>query len=54
MVLKRFVWVDYDQEDSPGFNKPFIIKRVPGMKAIFDGIIRGYVLFHPDALPFLT
>ncbi|KAG2138151.1 hypothetical protein BD769DRAFT_1601179 [Suillus cothurnatus] len=43
MVLKRFVWVDYDQEDSPGFNKPFIIKRVPGMKAIFDGIIRGYL-----------
>jgi hypothetical protein len=53
-VLKRFMWMNYGQEDSPGSGKPFIIKRVPGMKAIFDGIIRGYVLLHPDALPFLT
>jgi hypothetical protein len=37
----RFTWANYDQEDSLRTNKPFIIKRVPGMKAIFDGIIRG-------------
>ncbi|KAG1849706.1 hypothetical protein DFJ58DRAFT_662296 [Suillus subalutaceus] len=37
--------VNYDQEDSPGSKNPFIIKRVPGMKAILDGIIRGYGLF---------
>ncbi|KAG1753492.1 hypothetical protein EDB19DRAFT_1669549 [Suillus lakei] len=43
-VLKRFTRTNYDQEaeyDSPKSNEPFIIKRVPGMKAIFDGIIRG-------------
>ncbi|KAG1887624.1 hypothetical protein F4604DRAFT_1717841 [Suillus subluteus] len=44
-VLKRFTRVNYDQEDSPGSKNPFIIKRVPGMKAILDGIIRGYGLF---------
>jgi hypothetical protein len=44
-ALKRFMWMNYGQEDSPGSGKPFIIKRVPGMKAIFDGIIRGYGLF---------
>ncbi|KAG1841822.1 hypothetical protein DFJ58DRAFT_748357 [Suillus subalutaceus] len=44
-VLKRFALVNYDQEDSPGSKNPFIIKRVPGMKAILDGIIRGYGLF---------
>jgi hypothetical protein len=44
-VLKRFIWINYHQEDSPVSNKPFVIKRVPGMKAIFDGIIRGYGLF---------
>jgi len=52
-VLKRFIWAKYDQKvehDSPISNEPFVIKRVPGMKAIFDGIIRGYVLLHPDVL----
>ncbi|KAG1768555.1 hypothetical protein EDD22DRAFT_872383 [Suillus occidentalis] len=42
--LKRFIWSNYDQDveyDSPKSNKPFIIKEVPGMKAIFDGTIRG-------------
>jgi hypothetical protein len=52
-VLKGFIWAKYDQKvehDSPISNEPFVIKRVPGMKAIFDGIIRGYVLLHPDVL----
>ncbi|KAG1871624.1 hypothetical protein F4604DRAFT_805966 [Suillus subluteus] len=44
-VLKRFIRAKHDQEEveygSSMFNEPFIIKRVPGMKAIFDGIIRG-------------
>ncbi|KAG2116236.1 hypothetical protein BD769DRAFT_1486788 [Suillus cothurnatus] len=43
-VLKGFIWAKYDQKvehDSPISNEPFVIKRVPGMKAIFDGIIRG-------------
>lgn len=43
-VSKRFIRANYDQEveyDSPKSNGPFVIKRVPGMKAIFDGIIRG-------------
>jgi hypothetical protein len=46
-ALKRFIRANYDQDvecDSPKSNEPFIIKRVPGMKAIFDGIIRGYVV----------
>ncbi|KAG1827281.1 uncharacterized protein BJ212DRAFT_1583818 [Suillus subaureus] len=45
VVLKSFIWANYDQKeteyDPPRSNEPFIIKRVPGMKAIFDGIIRG-------------
>lgn len=53
-VVNRFVLAN-DEEgeveyDSP--KAPFIIKRVPGMKAIFDGIIRGYVLSHPVGLCF--
>ncbi|KAG2036219.1 hypothetical protein BDR03DRAFT_960542 [Suillus americanus] len=51
-VLKRFIRANYDQEveyDSPRSKKPFIIKRVPGVKAILDGIIRScmpLVLVH--------
>ncbi|KAG2134449.1 uncharacterized protein EDB93DRAFT_848260 [Suillus bovinus] len=49
VVLKKFIPANYDQGeveyDSPKANEPFIIKRVPGMKAIFDGIIRGCGMF---------
>lgn len=47
-ALKRFTRANDDQDveyDSPKPNEPFIIKRVPGMKAIFDGIIRGCGMF---------
>ncbi|KAG1852679.1 hypothetical protein F4604DRAFT_2040636 [Suillus subluteus] len=43
-VLKRFIRANHDQEveyDSTRSKKPFVIKRVPGVKAILDGIIRS-------------
>ncbi|KAG1855972.1 hypothetical protein F4604DRAFT_1590582 [Suillus subluteus] len=47
-VLKRFIRANYDQEvgyDSPRSKEPFIIKRIPGVKAILDGIIRSCMPF---------
>ncbi|KAG2036215.1 hypothetical protein BDR03DRAFT_866546 [Suillus americanus] len=46
-VLKRFTRANYDQVecDSPRSKKPFIIKRIPGVKAILDGIIRSCMPF---------
>ncbi|KAG1779510.1 hypothetical protein EV702DRAFT_1267298 [Suillus placidus] len=52
-VLQRFIPAKHGQEvvDSSSISgAPFIIKRVPGMKAIFNGILRGYVLSYPDGL----
>lgn len=43
-ALKGILRTNHDEEleyDPPKSSEPFIIKRVPGMKAIFDGIIRG-------------
>ncbi|KAG2063445.1 hypothetical protein BDR04DRAFT_1062750 [Suillus decipiens] len=47
-VLKRFILSKSDEEveyDSLRSNKPLIIKRVPGLKAILDGIIRSCGIF---------
>ncbi|KAG2130548.1 hypothetical protein BD769DRAFT_1355657 [Suillus cothurnatus] len=47
-ILQRFIPAKHGQEvgyssSIPG--TPFVIKRVPGMKAIFNGIIRGCGIF---------
>ncbi|KAG2063344.1 hypothetical protein BDR04DRAFT_485217 [Suillus decipiens] len=47
-VLKRFILSKSDEEvehNSLRSNNPFIIKRVPGLKAILDGIIRSCGIF---------
>ncbi|KAG2157809.1 uncharacterized protein EDB93DRAFT_817127 [Suillus bovinus] len=47
-VLKKFIGANHDQElktDSPQTNEPLIIKRIPGVKALFSGIIRGCGVF---------
>ncbi|KAG1836815.1 hypothetical protein DFJ58DRAFT_669321 [Suillus subalutaceus] len=47
-VLKRFILANYDREvgyNSPRSKEPLIIKRIPGVKAILDGIIRSCMPF---------
>ncbi|KAG1741420.1 uncharacterized protein EDB91DRAFT_327957 [Suillus paluster] len=47
-LIKKFIFAKHDKDResaSPISSKPFIIKRVPGMKAIFNGIIRGCGIF---------
>ncbi|KAG0708027.1 hypothetical protein DFH29DRAFT_795916 [Suillus ampliporus] len=48
VALKKFMPAKHDKEGecaSPISGDPFIIKRVPGMKAIFNGTIRGCGIF---------
>ncbi|KAG1893268.1 uncharacterized protein F5891DRAFT_47557 [Suillus fuscotomentosus] len=42
-ILERLVWANYGQVDKA--RRPFIIKRVPGMKAFFSGTIRSCGVF---------
>ncbi|KAG1814323.1 uncharacterized protein BJ212DRAFT_1482067 [Suillus subaureus] len=47
-LLRKFIRENYDQEveyDSPRSKEPFIIKRIPGVKAILDGIILSCMPF---------
>ncbi|KAG2113065.1 uncharacterized protein F5147DRAFT_60977 [Suillus discolor] len=43
-VLKRFIGANYSREVDKA-HKPFVIKRVPGMKAFFSGTIRSCGVF---------
>ncbi|KAG1822206.1 hypothetical protein EV424DRAFT_1399378 [Suillus variegatus] len=43
-MLKRLIGANYSQEMDKA-RKPFIIKRVPGMKAFFSGTIRSCGVF---------
>ncbi|KAG2113066.1 uncharacterized protein F5147DRAFT_835179 [Suillus discolor] len=43
-VLKRFIGAHYSREVDKA-HKPFVIKRVPGMKAFFSGTIRSCGVF---------
>ncbi|KAG2052818.1 hypothetical protein BDR06DRAFT_494899 [Suillus hirtellus] len=43
-ILKRLVYANYSQEVDKA-HRPFIIKRVPGMKAFFSGTIRSCGVF---------
>ncbi|KAG0697952.1 hypothetical protein DFH29DRAFT_1020543 [Suillus ampliporus] len=50
LILKRLIGISAEDEHQPPTSaSTFVIKRIPGMKAIFNGIIRGcgtYAVVH--------